>query len=1226
MRRGSKLVAWAAALIVLLIVLGLAWLLAFEAGGRWALKRIPGVEVEGFNGRLAGYWQAEQLTWQQEGTRAVLAQPQLSWRPACLTRLALCLDRLSVASLELQVSPSDRNGPQEPLQLPDLKLPLGVEIGELAINDFAYNGTRLFESLRLRGRWVQSGIVVESLTVKQGAFEATAAGALDPRGEWPLSVSAAARLPPRDGQPWSLRLIAEGELQRAIDLQLASEGYLDALLTGEIRPLQEHIPATLQLQIERFRPGPQLPEPLTLERVALTLAGDRQAGYRIEGQARLPGTDGAVDMLVEALLHEQAIQFNRLVLEADPSRRLAIDGQLSWAPVVSADLKVNWQDFPWYWLYPREPLPVSLSKLTGQLQYEDGSFLGHFDARLHGPAGDFSVVSPFSGNQENLYLPQLELIAGQGRAAGTLGLSLGDALGWSADLTLTDLDPAYWFEPLRGSLGGSLRSEGRAADGDLRLTAELDLSGRLREQSTRLQGRGQLDERGTLQVSGLDLRIGDNQLQGEGVWGERADGALRLELGRLSQLWPDLSGQARGQLTLAGTASAPVVSVQLDGQRLRFQEQRLANVSLRGSLSAAQAVELTLQAEGLQSGDADWGQLRIEVAGSEARHTASVALAGPRLASDLVFAGGLEQGQWSGQLNSGQITALDQRWTLQSPTSLRRDAEGGVTLGAHCWRDAPASLCAEQQRLFPRPQIAYALRDLSIERFSGLFPEGFAWQGLLQADLAVELTEAGPRGRVSAEAAPGVLRAREGENWLQFPYSAMRVQAELQPDTVTLESRFDGGDLGDFRLSARVDPAGDAWPLSGTFRLQGFNLSVLTPLIPDVDQLHGVISGEGELGGSLLQPSIHAELALTDGLVAGERLPTRLEDLTLSVLVRDHTATLEGGWVSGRRGKGRLAGAINWDEALRIDVHIAGENLPISVEPYAELEASPSLDLRLQDQRLVISGRIDVPRGEIHIRELPPSTVRVSPDAVIVGEEEARQQTPMQVSMDIDVEVGRERLRFTGFGLTADLAGHLHIGDNLDTRGELVLKNGRYRAYGQRLALRRARLLFTGTVTEPFLDIEAIRRIEHEDVTAGLRITGSTSNPVIEVFSEPAMSQEQALSYLLLGRAPGADAGDNNLIAQAALGLGLARTTGITGAVADRLGIQDFQLEAEGSGAETAVVASGRLSERLSLRYGVGVFTPGNTLALRYQLTRRIFLEAASGLANSLDIFYRRDF
>jgi translocation and assembly module TamB len=98
------------------------------------------------------------------------------------------------------------------------------------------------------------------------------------------------------------------------------------------------------------------------------------------------------------------------------------------------------------------------------------------------------------------------------------------------------------------------------------------------------------------------------------------------------------------------------------------------------------------------------------------------------------------------------------------------------------------------------------------------------------------------------------------------------------------------------------------------------------------------------------------------------------------------------------------------------------------------------------------------------------------------------------------------------------------------------------------------------------------------------------------------------------------------MLGQAALALGLAGSSSLTTSLATSLGIQDFQLDTEGSGVTTSVVASGNITERLSLRYGVGVFEPANTIALRYQLSRRLYLEAASGLASSLDLFYRRDF
>lgn len=80
------------------------------------------------------------------------------------------------------------------------------------------------------------------------------------------------------------------------------------------------------------------------------------------------------------------------------------------------------------------------------------------------------------------------------------------------------------------------------------------------------------------------------------------------------------------------------------------------------------------------------------------------------------------------------------------------------------------------------------------------------------------------------------------------------------------------------------------------------------------------------------------------------------------------------------------------------------------------------------------------------------------------------------------------------------------------------------------------------------------------------------------------------------------------------------------GTLAKNLGIQDFQLDTQGSGNATSVVASGNLTDRLTLRYGVGVFEPASTVALRYALTRQLYLEAASGVASSLDLFYKKDF
>ena len=52
------------------------------------------------------------------------------------------------------------------------------------------------------------------------------------------------------------------------------------------------------------------------------------------------------------------------------------------------------------------------------------------------------------------------------------------------------------------------------------------------------------------------------------------------------------------------------------------------------------------------------------------------------------------------------------------------------------------------------------------------------------------------------------------------------------------------------------------------------------------------------------------------------------------------------------------------------------------------------------------------------------------------------------------------------------------------------------------------------------LNIEAIRNPDatEDDVIAGVRVTGSADQPKAEIFSDPVMSQQEALSYLLRGR------------------------------------------------------------------------------------------------------------
>lgn len=1216
------LLAVLALLLMLVLLLGL--LLGTQAGSRWALGLVPGLQLEQFQGRLGGQWQAERVLWEQGADRVELVAPVFAWSPSCLLRMTLCIERLQAEQVNLAFAPGEAKPDSGPLQLPALKLPLAIELGEVRIGHLRLDGNEQLSQLHLAAHWTVAGLQIDSLQLQRDDLHLRLQGRLQPEGDWPLQVQGQLRLPKVDGQDWQLAVQIEGELQKTLKLTGDSSGYLNARLSGELQALAEQLPAKLQLSAQAFKPGAELPDTLQLNNLQLSANGNLQSGYQLLGSASLASEQQPVALSLQGRVDAKGAQLSALELTASADQRLKLTASADWQTGLSAEATIDWLDFPWLRLYPLEPAPqVTLRRFNGQVQYRDGNYQGEFKGDLDGPAGAFSLSSPFKGDLQQIALPQLALNAGQGKLAGSVSVQFADAVAWEAALELSALNPAYWLAELPGTLAGPLRSKGQIKNGELSLDADLDLKGRLRGQTAVLkavaEGAGQTWTLGT-----LDIRLGDNHINGSGSLQQRLAGQLDLNLPRLGQLWPHLQGQLKGKLEVAGTLQAPQGTLTLQGQKLAQAENHLQRLTLDARLDSAQRAVIDLQAGGIRLGDTALGVLTAKGRGDIRQQQLELALDGPQLKLDLGLDGQLDKGNWRGRLASGQIQAGGQDWRLQAPAKLQRLATGQLDFGAHCWRSGQASLCGDDQRLAPEPRLRYHLKQFPLQSLAQWLPKDFAWQGLLNADINLDLPASGPKGTIVVDASGGTLRLREKDQWLDFPYQTLRLQSTLAPRRVDTRLDFKGERLGELSLVTRLDPVATNKPLSGDFRLTGLDIAIARPFAPMVERLAGQLNGSGQLSGTLLAPQVNGSLNLSAGEVAGAELPISLEDLSLQARIAGEQVQINGAWKSGEAGQGSLRGQVGWGRALAVDLQLQGQRLPVTVEPYANLEVAPDLKISLIDDKLAVAGKVRVPKGKITVRELPPSTVKVSDDTVIVGHQTEEGKAPMAVAMDIDVEVGQDKLSFSGFGLTANLLGHVHIGDNLDTRGELSLADGRYRAYGQRLTIRRARLLFAGPIDQPYLDIEAIRQTD--DVIAGIRLSGSAEQPTTQVFSEPAMSQEQALSYLVLGRPLGSTGEDNNVLAQAALGLGLASSAGVTGSLASSLGIDDFQLDTQGSGNSTSVVASGNLTERLSLRYGVGVFEPVNTVALRYKLSKKVYLEAASGLASSLDIFYKRDF
>ncbi|CAI8892302.1 translocation and assembly module TamB [Pseudomonas sp. IT-P171] len=1222
MKRGLKVTLLAILALLMLVLLTVTTVLGTATGSRWALGFVPGLTVENFQGRLGGQWSADHLVWQQDTSRVELDKVIFAWSPLCLTRMTLCIEQLKADQVSLQFPPGPDEENSGPITLPDLKLPLAIQLGDVQIGSLRFNGSEELKGLQLAAHWTEQGLQIDSVQLQRDELSLNLSGLLQPTGNWPIKAEGKLTLPAPE--PWALALKVDGDLLKTLNLKADSSGYLNGQLTGELQPLVDNLPATVRITADGFKPSADLPDTLQLNQVELTGDGDLKNGYQLRGNASLPAEQGPVALSLQGKVDANGAQIAALDLTANDKQSLKLTGVVDWSKGLNATAKIDWLDFPWHRLYPLIDEPeVALRSFNGEVSYTDGNYLGNFKAALDGPAGAFSLSSPFAGDLTKIYLQQIQLEAGQGKAEGHLNLQFADGIAWDTALDLSAINPAYWVAELPGTLAGPLRSKGEMKNEKLSLNADLDLKGKLRGQPAVLQAKA--DGAGELwNLSALQIRLGDNSITGKGSLQQKLAGQIDIKLSRLAQLWPQLRGQLNGRVDVAGTLKAPQGKLGLQGTQLAFQDNRLQSLNLDATLDSAQRAKIDLKGSGIQAGDTSLGTLTASGQGDIKNQKLALDLQGPQLKLALGFDGNLDKGNWRGRLASGDIQAGGQDWKLQGPAKLERLADGKINFGAHCWMSGPASLCGEDQRLMPEPKLRYHLKQFPIDSLAQWLPKDFAWKGRLNADLQLDLPASGPDGQISLDASGGTLRIKDKDQWLDFPYQTLRLTSKLTPKRIDTDLSFVGGKLGELSVQAQINPLPKNKPLSGSFRLNGLDLSVARPFVPMVEKLTGRLNGSGTIAGTLMAPLVNGNLLLSDGEISGPELPMDLEALQLQALIAGETVQLNGGWKSGKSGQGSLTGSIAWGQALVVDLALKGSQLPVTVEPYAKLEVAPDLKISMKGDELAIAGKVLVPRGEITVRELPPSTVKVSDDTVIIGQQTEEGTPPLAMKMDIDVAVGEDKLSFAGFGLTANLQGHVHIGDNMDTRGELWLNDGRYRAYGQRLTVRRARLLFAGPIDQPYLDIEAIRQTD--DVIAGIRLSGSAEQPTTQIFSEPAMSQEQALSYLVLGRPLSTTGEDNNMLAQAALGLGLMGSSGVTGKLASDLGIQDFQLDTEGSGNTTSVVASGNISEKLSLRYGVGVFEPANTIALRYKLSKKVYLEAAGGVASSLDIFYKRDF
>jgi translocation and assembly module TamB len=731
----------------------------------------------------------------------------------------------------------------------------------------------------------------------------------------------------------------------------------------------------------------------------------------------------------------------------------------------------------------------------------------------------------------------------------------------------------------------------------------------------------------------LRLRSGGAELVASGTLADQWDAVWQGQVAELAGLWPDAAGAVRTAGRVRGPRAQPLIEASLEGSNLRYRDERVAalDASLSLDLQDRQDSRFVLRADDLRLFGQLLDGLRVDADGRHGAHRFSAELLAGH--DRLVFgaAGGLAPPDWRGRVTRLSLDSRSVgRWDLAAPVPVDASREA-LRLGAPlCWEHGDARLCAEGAwRRVAGWEASATATKFPLELLQWLLPEPARLGGTLDGELRAE--------RTARDAITGRLRATLARGTLHYPgprgpvvveQRHARLQADATRDRLTGDLLLDFGEPG--RLEARFDlrrrQAGGDAPLHGRLLADLRDLRPLALVFPAFDRPQGRLMADLTLSGRRAAPRLQGELSLRDAGMVVPALGVEWRDVALTARATgDRHAQLTG---SARSGEGvlRLRGRLDYPDLPRWSARLSieGENFEVVNTPQAWLLASPQLDLDMRPRALRAGGEVTIPRGRLAPRDLS-TAARVSPDTVIVGAADAPPPGHWAIAADLRLRIG-ERLRVDAFNFGGWIAGDLRVAQEpaqpATGVGELHVVSGHYALYGQKLAVERGTLRFTGgPIDDPALDLRATRRAR--DVLAGVQARGTLKSPQLTLFSEPALDQSDILSYLLLGRpAREAGGGDNELLYRAATALGFAGGELLARRFGTALGIEDVRIEPGADTAGTSLVLGTYLTPRAYVSYGVGLFEPVNTLRLRYQLGRHWQLEAQSGEHSGGDLLF----
>uniref|UniRef100_A0A173GZP2 Translocation and assembly module TamB C-terminal domain-containing protein n=2 Tax=Pandoraea faecigallinarum TaxID=656179 RepID=A0A173GZP2_9BURK len=508
--------------------------------------------------------------------------------------------------------------------------------------------------------------------------------------------------------------------------------------------------------------------------------------------------------------------------------------------------------------------------------------------------------------------------------------------------------------------------------------------------------------------------------------------------------------------------------------------------------------------------------------------------------------------------------------------------------------------------------------------------------------------------KVTVTGIPG-LSAEKGGVGARVPLgiSALRTRVDLSAQTAratvtavsSLVGTLDADVQAGLRVQGGMPSVPDDAPLTGRIAVAIPNLSKFEDLAGAQFSFKGRANLNVTLAGTLAKPRPTGQLTaddlsvqMFDTGVSVKDGKVRIDLTPTEIVLRDVVVTGGGG------GTARATGNIRLDTPEpTLGIALVADRLQLFAAPDRQLSLTGEAKATGSGDAMAVNGKFTVDRARF---ALPPTSApRLGDDVVVVrGGAQARTrpldpkdeaarigaQPTSRFSPHINVEVNLGRdFRFVGAGADLLLRGSMRVQSDpltpMRATGTITVAEGTYEAFDRKLAIERGEINFVGPLDNPNIYIQAMRR--NQEVAAGVLVTGTVRQPRVSLVSEPSVSDEEKLSWLMFGHGPdGAGLGQRQAMAGAATAL-----LGATGGkrIIKDLGIDEFSIGTSDSGLaddEQVVKVGKAISDNFALGYEQSLTSAASIVKITWQVSRRWQLALRTGSLSGFDVLFNRRF